>query len=249
MPRCRCRVGAEGAGGGKGADSAGAKVPRVPRVLRVLRVLVPRVRRVLVPTVRRVLVPTVRRVLVPMVRRVQRRAVSVLEVQRVPRVRRVLVPHRSGSDGFTGRPSYELRAADTVDELRASTFDGKHPLDAALSASRRRSQAAISVISVVFGREVKLESAQNPPCFDGRKGLVERRRCMRRQIVEHDANALGLRVVRVDQVAHALGEVDTRTMVDDFGVFARVGMHHIFCCHGVSVTSTSRRRTVSPDSA
>jgi hypothetical protein len=41
---------------------------------------------------------------------------------------------------------------------------------------------------------------------------------MGRQIVEDDPDAFGRRVVLIDQIAHALGEVDTRAVVGDCGV-------------------------------
>ena len=41
---------------------------------------------------------------------------------------------------------------------------------------------------------------------------------MGREVVEDDADPLGLRVVLVDEVAHALGEVDARPLVGHLGV-------------------------------
>ena len=59
----------------------------------------------------------------------------------------------------------------------------------------------------VLGGVVELEAAQDAASFGGREGLVEGAGRVGRQIVQHDADALGMGIVDIDEIAHALGEV------------------------------------------
>jgi len=68
------------------------------------------------------------------------------------------------------------------------------------------------------GCVVELEPSKDPARFLRREGLVEVLRAVRTQVVEHDADALGLRVVAVDEVTHAVGEVDVGPLVGHLDV-------------------------------
>ena len=65
---------------------------------------------------------------------------------------------------------------------------------------------------------MELEAAQHA----GEPRLVRRpdraRRRVGRQIVEHHADAIGLGIVHVDELAHALCEVVRGALLGDFGV-------------------------------
>ena len=63
---------------------------------------------------------------------------------------------------------------------------------------------------------MEFEPAQHPPRLTRRKGLIERAGRMRRQIVEHDPDALGLGEVNVGDFTHAGGEVHCCPAVGDF---------------------------------
>jgi hypothetical protein len=68
----------------------------------------------------------------------------------------------------------------------------------------------------VLGDIMELEPAQHPPCFTRGKGVVERARRVRRQIVQDDSDALRLWEVNVSKLAHADGEVHGGAAVADF---------------------------------
>ena len=123
-------------------------------------------------------------------------------------------------------------------ELLARAVDGEEPLDARLvsgcgvaptlrplgSERRLRRDAAVEALldhhadldldhvepAGVLRRVVKLEPAEDATGLAGCERLVERSGRVGREVVEDDADAFRLRVVRVDEVAHALGEVDAR---------------------------------------
>ena len=71
------------------------------------------------------------------------------------------------------------------------------------------------------GRVVELEPSEDAARFVRREGLVEVLRAVRAEVVENDANALGIGVVAVDQVTHAVGEVDVGPMVGHLDVAPR----------------------------
>jgi hypothetical protein len=54
---------------------------------------------------------------------------------------------------------------------------------------------------------VELDAAQDAPSFDGREGLVKSAGRVGRQIVLRNPDALGLRIVDIDEFTHALGVV------------------------------------------
>src|SRR5204862_3070775 len=76
----------------------------------------------------------------------------------------------------------------------------------------------------VLGDIVELQPAQHASRFSGGEGLVERTSRVRRQIIEHDPDAVGFWKVDVGELAHAGGEVDGGTAVGDFD-FAPGPMH------------------------
>jgi hypothetical protein len=51
-----------------------------------------------------------------------------------------------------------------------------------------------------------------------REGFVQVLRTVSAEVIEHDANAFGVRVVAVDEVAHAMGEVDAGSLVGHLDV-------------------------------
>ena len=59
----------------------------------------------------------------------------------------------------------------------------------------------------VLGGVVELQAAQQAVGLGRREGFVERAGGVGRQVVEHDADQLGLRIVQIDELAHAVGEV------------------------------------------
>ena len=64
---------------------------------------------------------------------------------------------------------------------------------------------------------VELDAAQNAPGLRGGKGLVDRACRVCRQVVEHEADFLGVWEVDVDEIAHAACEVLRRPSVGDLG--------------------------------
>ena len=62
---------------------------------------------------------------------------------------------------------------------------------------------------------MELESAQHASGFDGGKAQYSVAGRVRRQIVEHDSDALGVRKVNVGEFAHAGGEVNGGAAVGD----------------------------------
>ena len=54
---------------------------------------------------------------------------------------------------------------------------------------------------------MELDALEDAACFGSREGLVEGASGMGREVVENDADQLGVGVVDIDQLAHALGEV------------------------------------------
>src|SRR4051794_37409088 len=86
----------------------------------------------------------------------------------------------------------------------------KHwPLRTPISISAMFSQLAC------LGVKWNLEPTQEAMCLLGRKGLVERARRVGREIVQHHPDPLRLRVVDLDELAHASGEVEGRTLLGD----------------------------------
>jgi hypothetical protein len=70
----------------------------------------------------------------------------------------------------------------------------------------------------VFGREVKLDALENSTRLRRWKAFVHSGWPVRGQVVENEADLLSVGIVLVDEVAQALGEVQARSMVGDFGV-------------------------------
>ncbi len=62
---------------------------------------------------------------------------------------------------------------------------------------------------------MELEAAQNAVRLRCREGLVESILRMGRQIVGHDADQFRLWIVKVDEIAHAFGEVARPVPVGD----------------------------------
>jgi hypothetical protein len=67
----------------------------------------------------------------------------------------------------------------------------------------------------VFGGVVELQTAEQAMRFRRRKGLVERTGSVRRQVVQDDSDLFGFGIMDVDKLAHALGEVTSRTLLGD----------------------------------
>jgi hypothetical protein len=59
----------------------------------------------------------------------------------------------------------------------------------------------------VLGGVVKLQAPQDAASFGGREGLVDVAGRVDRQIILHDADALGIRIVDIDEFVHALGVI------------------------------------------
>ena len=76
-----------------------------------------------------------------------------------------------------------------------------------------------------LGDIMELEPAQHPPRFTRGKGVVERARRVRRQIVQDDLDALRLWEVNVSKLAHADGEVHGGAAVADFDLAP--GLMHV----------------------
>ena len=70
----------------------------------------------------------------------------------------------------------------------------------------------------VLGRIVKLQPPGNPPGLGCRESLVQRRRAMGVQIVQHQPHHLGFRVGFIHQPAHLPGEVLHRSPFGDLHV-------------------------------
>ena len=62
---------------------------------------------------------------------------------------------------------------------------------------------------------MELEALKDAMRLRGGEGLVERAGGMGREVVEHDANELGLGVIEIDELAHASGEVASGSLVGD----------------------------------
>ena len=73
----------------------------------------------------------------------------------------------------------------------------------------------------MLGREVEFESSENPTRLIRGKRLVERHGLVSAEIVEHDPDEAGIRVVDIDEVTHLLGEVDVCAPVGDLDVLIR----------------------------
>jgi hypothetical protein len=67
----------------------------------------------------------------------------------------------------------------------------------------------------VFGGVVELQPAQQPSGFRGWERLVEGAGGMGREVIEDDPDLLGLGIMDIENLAHALGEVASRPMVGD----------------------------------
>ena len=65
------------------------------------------------------------------------------------------------------------------------------------------------------GRVMELEATKYAMGLRSRKGFIESSRGVRGQIVHHDANQLGLRVVDIDEVARACGKILRRAPVGE----------------------------------
>lgn len=63
---------------------------------------------------------------------------------------------------------------------------------------------------------MQLDALQDAACLYWRHGLVERSWRVGRQVVQHEPDALSLRVVDVHQITHALGKVMGRSPLSDF---------------------------------
>lgn len=73
----------------------------------------------------------------------------------------------------------------------------------------------------VLGRVVEFEAAQDAARFGRREGFVEGPGRVGRQIVLHEANAGGLGIVDIDEVAHAMGVVSCRAPLGDLDLSPR----------------------------
>src|ERR1700758_23804 len=67
----------------------------------------------------------------------------------------------------------------------------------------------------MLGRVMELQAAQDAMRLGRGEGFVEGPRGMRRQIVEHDADPLGLGIMKVHEITHAFGEVARGAAVGD----------------------------------
>ena len=77
------------------------------------------------------------------------------------------------------------------------TFERCHVRDASVGANRmHRGELNFSHVkpTAMLGRVVKLQPFAQTACFGRLEGLIERRRAMRVQVVEHQANEFGLGV-------------------------------------------------------
>lgn len=70
----------------------------------------------------------------------------------------------------------------------------------------------------MFGREVKLQAIEDSTRLLRREAFVHGRWPVRREIVDDDADLLRVGIVLVDEVAQAVGEVQARSTVGNFGV-------------------------------
>jgi len=75
----------------------------------------------------------------------------------------------------------------------------------------------------VLGGEVELEAAEDPACFRGFKRPVQGGSGMRREVVEHHADPVGVRVVLIHEVPHALRKIDAGALVGNLGVTPGAG--------------------------
>src|SRR5580765_1284781 len=69
--------------------------------------------------------------------------------------------------------------------------------------------------TAMFGGVVDLQLVDQSPGFGRREPLVQRRHLVRVQVVHHQHDLLGRRVLDVDQVADHLGEIDLGTAIRD----------------------------------
>ena len=67
----------------------------------------------------------------------------------------------------------------------------------------------------VLGGVVEFDALQNAMRFGRRERIVQCSRGVRREIVQNNADKLRLRIVRVDEIAHAFGEVLRRPLLRD----------------------------------
>ena len=68
---------------------------------------------------------------------------------------------------------------------------------------------------------VELEAAQNSPGFRGRKCLLEGAGRVGRQVILHDPDARGIRIMDIDEFAHAAGVVSCRAPLGDLDLAPR----------------------------
>ena len=67
----------------------------------------------------------------------------------------------------------------------------------------------------MLGRVMELQTAQHTVSFGAGKASYSAPASVGRQIVHHDADQIGPRVMDIDQVAHALGEILRCALVGD----------------------------------
>ncbi len=164
-----------------------------------------------------------------------------------------LLDAKHPADAGTGRVAGASPRVDFV-------IEGRYVRDAPIETLRRQ-DADFDFDHVqptgVLGDIVKLQTAQHAAGFCGRKRLVERSRRVGREVVQHEAGALGAGVVDVDKTAQLLGEIDGCAARCDFGhaagwcassatkMFAVRGTDHIFSRHGLRSLATRRRPIVA----
>lgn len=67
----------------------------------------------------------------------------------------------------------------------------------------------------VLGRVVEFKTPQDAVGLRRREGVVERARRMAGQVIQDDPDPVGLGIMNVDEIAHAVGEVDGRAPLGD----------------------------------
>jgi len=73
----------------------------------------------------------------------------------------------------------------------------------------------------VLGRVLEFEATKDAVGFRGRKCLIESSCSVSGQIVHHDANQVGLRVMDINEIAHALGEFSRCPLLGDLHLAPR----------------------------
>ena len=67
----------------------------------------------------------------------------------------------------------------------------------------------------MLGGVVEFQTLQNPPSLGGRKGLIEGTGRVGRQVVLDDPDARGIRIMDIDEFAHALSVIFCRPPLGD----------------------------------